>query len=261
MSENCSGDVQEEYPCPSSAHSNTSCAGGVRLSVPVNWKVATESSVDAGGPEVIVVSGRVPSGPSAASHSYLVGGSWTIGSPSTVRRSLTPRTANSCSPSLTANATYGDVHGSNSAPSTAHSNVAFGSSAVKVKTACSSVLGAGGPCWPGRMRPDGPDVISATGADTISHMRSAGVGSTLPAMSTARIWKRWVPGSSESVSGELHGSNGPLLTEHSNSTRCPGVALSVPKNSNVASVSPVRPLGPEVMPVPGGLVSSVIVHS
>ena len=36
------------------------------------------------------------------------------------------------------------------------------------------------------------------------------------------------------------------------SIRCAGVALSVPKNSNVASVSAVRPLGPATMPVPGG---------
>ena len=161
---------------------------------------------------------------------------------------------------MTANATYGDVQGANSAPSTAHSNVASGSSAVKVKTACSSVLGAGGPCWPGRMRPAGPEVIVAVGAETISHRRSAGVGSTLPAMSTARIRNRWVPGSSETVSGELQGSNGPLLIEHSNSTRCAGVALSEPKNSNVASVSAVRPLGPAVMPVPGGLTSSAEVQ-
>jgi hypothetical protein len=60
--------VHEEYDRPSSAHSNVSRCAGVRLSEPVNWNVATESSVDALGPAVTVVSGRVASGPSSVRH-------------------------------------------------------------------------------------------------------------------------------------------------------------------------------------------------
>jgi hypothetical protein len=92
-------------------------------------------------------------------------------------------------------------------------------------------------------------------------VRSAGVGSTLPATSVERIRNVCVPGSTESVSGVLHGSNGAASSEHSNSTMCAGVALSVPKNSKVASVAPVRPLGPAAMPVPGGLSSCVDVQT
>jgi hypothetical protein len=164
-------------------------------------------------------------------------------------------------PDSTSQAAYGELQGANSAPSSAHSNVPSGWSEVNVKIARSCVLGAGEPDWPGRMRPCGPDVIAASGAPTISQVRSAGVGSTLPAMSVERIRNVCAPGSSEIVSGVLHGSNGRPSTEHSNSIRWPGVALSVPKNSNVASVSPVRPLGPAAMPVPGGLSSCVDVHS
>ena len=70
--------------------------------------------------------GRVVSGPSSVRHWYVVGSSWTIGSPSVVVMALTPRTWNSWSPVSTANARYGDVQGTNSAPSTEHSYVASG---------------------------------------------------------------------------------------------------------------------------------------
>ena len=63
-----------------------------------------------------------------------------------------------------------------------------------------------------------------------------------------------------SVSGELHVSNGAPSSEHSNASRWAGVALSVAKNSNVASWSPVWPLGPERIPVPGPVVACVEVQ-
>ena len=69
------------------------------------------------------------------------------------------------------------------------------------------------------------------------------------------------PGSTESVSGELHGSNGAPSSEHSYSSMWAGVALSVPNHSNSASVSPVWAGGPARMPVPGASVSGVDVHS
>ena len=129
------------------------------------------------------------------------------------------------------------------------------------KIACSSVLGAGGPCWPGRIRPLGPDVISAIGAAAIVHVRSAGVWSTLPAMSIARMRSVCWPGSSVNSSGEAQASHARLSTWHSYSSIHGGVASSVPNHSNSAVVSPVKAGGLTVMPVPGAEVSGAIVHS
>ena len=90
-SENSSGDVQELYAEPSSAHSNES--GATRLSVPVNVNVATLSGSEAAGPVRIRVSGATMSGPSSTNHSNSAGGS------STPPSGFVARTSNVCSPS------------------------------------------------------------------------------------------------------------------------------------------------------------------
>jgi hypothetical protein len=106
----------------------------------------------------------------------------------------------------------------------------------------------------------GPPVIVVTGGATIVHVRVAGVPSVLPARSTERTLNVCSPGSRLSVCGESHGSNGRPSTEHSNASSRSGVALSEPKNSNVASASPVRSGGPERIPVPGVTASATAVH-
>jgi hypothetical protein len=68
-SENCSGDVHDEYAVPSRAHSNVRAAAGVRLSLPPNSNVATVSADDESGAEVILVSGGEVSVPSSTDHS------------------------------------------------------------------------------------------------------------------------------------------------------------------------------------------------
>ena len=65
-SDHWSGEVQELYAVPSSAHSNVRFSGAVRLSLPVNSKVATLSRRrPPAGSDVIVVFGPMMSGPSS----------------------------------------------------------------------------------------------------------------------------------------------------------------------------------------------------
>jgi hypothetical protein len=68
-SDHWSGEVHELYAVPSRAHSKVRFCGAVRLSLPVNSKVATLSGSTAGGVDVIVVLGPVVSGPSSTFHS------------------------------------------------------------------------------------------------------------------------------------------------------------------------------------------------
>ena len=66
-SDHWSGEVQELYAVPSSAHSKV--RSPARLSVPVNSNVATVRTSTAGGFDVISVFGGVVSGPSSTFHS------------------------------------------------------------------------------------------------------------------------------------------------------------------------------------------------
>ena len=65
-----------------------------------------------------------------------------------------------------------------------------------------------------------------------------------------------------SVCGEVHGSNGPPSSEHSNTSCAAGVTLSVPENVNRATLLPVLAAGPESIVVSGASVSggTSIVH-
>src|ERR687895_1592343 len=134
------------------------------------------------------------------------------------------RTWNSWLPSLSIVVAYGDVHGAKSAPSSEHSNVEPGWSALKSKLTASVVLVEAGPF-----------VIVVNGAATTVHARVDGEPSTLPTMSTLRTLSVWSPGSTENDSGELHGSYAAPSSEHWNVSSAAGVALSEPENSNVAS--------------------------
>ncbi len=89
------------------------------------------------------------------------------------------------------------------------------------------------------------------------HVREAGVGSTLPAMSSARTNKVCSPNARlDSVKGEVHLVNELVLSsEHEKSAEG-----SVEENVKVALVSVVVPFGPEVIDVSDGAVSTVQIH-
>jgi hypothetical protein len=101
----------------------------------------------------------------------------------------------------------------------------------------------------------GPELIVVFGALVSTVIdRLAGVASAWPAASTARTRNVWAPDVSvEVVNGEEQVVNAPVSTEHWN---VDGVSLDV--NANVGVESFVGPLGPELMVVSGGVVSTVI---
>jgi hypothetical protein len=244
------------YAVPSRAHSKVRSAAGVRLSEPVNSKVATLFGSTERGPSVTEVFGATWSGPSWTFHTYEAGCS------STTPSGLVARTRNSCSPFSTTQYAAGEVQRRKSAPSSEHSNVDPGWSAPKTKTAFSLVLGGCGGV-PSSTRPAGPELMLVTGAATTVQLRVAGVGSAFPARSIARTRSVCSPGSRPCTdSGDWHGSNGRLSTEHSKVSDSSGVAKwSLPVNTKSAGVSsPILAGGPERISVDGAAVSAVIVH-
>ena len=108
--------------------------------------------------------------------------------------------------------------------------------------------------WSGR---SGPESIVVFGAvvSTVK-LRLAGVGSGLPAASTARTSKVWAPSLSAEV---VWVSPGPeQAAKASASTRHSKLAPASPEEKpKVGVVSVVRPLGPESIVVFGGVVSTV----
>ena len=100
-----------------------------------------------------------------------------------------------------------------------------------------------------------------SGATTVQ-LCVAGVASTLPTRSTACTANVWAPTVTFSTCGEVHGSNGPPSSEHSNTSCEAGVTLSVPEKANVATLLPVLAAGPESIAVSGAVVSggTSIVH-
>ncbi len=139
----------------------------------------------------------------------------------------------------------------NSCPSSEHSNAVTGvpltSKPENVNVALVSVVSE-----------FGPESIDVSGAETsiTVQLRVAGVGSTLPASSTARTANVCAPASSTSTSsGTEQLSNGPPSTEHSKSSSSAAVWSSAPVNSNSEVKLPVCAPGPAVIVVSGPVVS------
>src|SRR5688572_9614291 len=193
------------------------------------------------------------------------------------------RTSNECSPLSTTQKAWtktpstvpeGTLQGTKSAPSSEHSKVTPGWSAVYVKTAFSVLLrGSAGSPVTGWIRPFGPVRIETTGAAAIVTALVAG-SPMLPARSTARMATVYAPGSRPLMSKppptcEEHGSHSALAmptavrnAAHSNSSRRTGVALSEPANWYGRTSSPtVAPAaGPAVIVTLGPRVSATGVH-
>ena len=105
--------------------------------------------------------------------------------------------------------------------------------------------------------PDGPLTIVVSGG-VVSTVQAyvAGVGSTLPAASTARTASVWLPWPSPVyVTGSVHATNGPPSRLHSYVT-----GLSFEEKSNVAVVEFVAAGGPLTIVVSGGVPSTVHVR-
>jgi hypothetical protein len=223
------GEEHVENVTPSRAHANVEPA-----SLDENVKVGVESAVAPVGPPVIAVSGGVVS-PGCTVHE------WVAGLGSTFPAVSVARTANVCAPATTVYCA-GDEQAANAAPSSEHANVASVSVAVNVKLALPLVVVAGG-----------PDAIAVSGA-TVStvNVRVAGVPSAFPAASVARTEKVCDPLPSDAaVTGEEQAAKSAPSSAHANVE-----LLSLEMNANVAVVSLVAPLGPDVIVVSGAVVSS-----
>ena len=245
------------YAVPSRAHSKVRSAAGVRLSEPVNWKVATLFGSTERGPLVTDVFGATWSGPSWTFHTYVAGCS------STTPSGLVAWTWNSCSPLSTTQAAAGDVQRRNSAPSKEHSNVEPCWSAPKTKTAFSLVLGGCGGV-PSSTRPAGPEVKVVTGAATTVQLLGRGRRVRV-AGQVDRPHAQGVLAGQQALHRlgrrarlERQAVHGALERER----QWAGVAKwSSPVNTKSAGVSsPILAGGPERISVEGAAVSAVIVH-
>src|SRR5918992_4909806 len=109
----------------------------------------------------------------------------------------------------------GEVHGSQpsfgAGRSSLHSNTAIGSSLENAKVALvRTVIGSG------REVISVSGGVTSTGGTSIVHVRTAGVGSTLPLRSTAATSNVCVPGRrSEYTSGVVQGANAPAAAPSS----------------------------------------------
>ena len=195
------------------------------------------------------MTGAVVSGGSSTTHSC------TAGVGSALPAASVARTRNRWSPSASPLTTRGDVHEAKAPPSSEHSNVEPASSDENVNVPPVAVVGLSGPL---------SIVVSGGVVSSTRQARSAGVGSALPAASTARTARVWSP-SATSVSsyGVVQAANGPPSSEHSKPSSAAPVMLSVPANANVAPVAAVSAGGPPVISVCGGVVSGppATVHS
>ena len=108
--------------------------GAGPLSAPLNEKLADARLLSTAGPESIAVSGGT-----ATVHT------WRSAAASTFPSGSVARTSNARSPSARFAYSTGDVQDAHGSPSSAHSNVASGSSAAKVSEASALVVGDAGP--------------------------------------------------------------------------------------------------------------------
>ena len=135
------------------------------------------------GLKAMTVSGAPRSNGGMMSHST------NSGVESTTPDGLIARTSNLCGPTARPSTVCGDVHGAKSAPSSEHSKSeriwpVIGSSPENSKTAMVPSVSS-----------SGSRSIEVSGAltSTYTHERVAGVGSTLPNSSMARIVAVWRP--------------------------------------------------------------------
>jgi hypothetical protein len=226
--ESVSGDVQLVHAPPSTRHSNVEPPWSAE-----NAKSGVASGVGPLGPLSIVVCGAVVSRVKERE----------AGVGSVFPAASVARTSKVCGPSARAFSVRGDVQLAQAPPSTRHSNVAPGSSAEKVK--------AGAPAL---VRPLGPLSIVVCGAAVSTvKLREAGVASTLPAVSVARMSNVWAPSASaESVRGDVQAVHAPPSTRHSNVE--PASVAVKPKLGDAVAVTP---LGPDVIVVSGAVASTV----
>ena len=102
--------------------------------------------------------------------------------------------------------------------------------------------------------PDGPAVMVVSGGLTTVQLWLAGMGSTLPVASVARTWNVCAPLARRVyVTGEVQLVKDPLSSLQAK------VAVSVAVKVKLAVVEPAVPVGPEVIVVSGGVLSTVTV--
>ena len=125
----------------------------------------------------------------------------------------------------------GELHGAIGAPFSEHSNVEPAWSDENSNVATVSLVVAAGAAS-----------IVVSGGPITNHVNEAGVGSGLSDRSTARIRDgvRSARRGPARRAASRTPPTAPSSSEHSNATSSAGVALSVPVNSNVASVSIVE---------------------
>lgn len=100
--------------------------------------------------------------------------------------------------------------------------------------------------------PDGPAVMDVSGGATIVQLWLAGVASTLPTVSVARTWNVCVPLARRVyVTGDVQLVKDPLSSLQAK------VAVSVAVKLKLAVVEPTVPVGPDVIVVSGGVLSTV----
>ena len=228
------GVLHEPQAPPSTRHANVE-----PVSVAVNENVGVLSVVVPVGPAVIVVSGGVVSpGPEVSTVNDRLAG---VGS--VLPAASVARTSNVCAPSASTAVVNGVLHEPQAPPSTRHSNVEPVSVAVNENVGVLSVVVAVGPAV----------IVVSGGVVSTVNDRLAGVGSVLPAASVARTSKVCAPSASTAVvNGVLHEPQAPPSTRHSNVE-----PVSVAVNENVGVLSVVVPVGPAVIVVSGGVVSTV----
>ena len=164
------------------------------------------------------------------------------GVPSTLPAASVARTRTVCSPSLSGSVVSGVAHGVNAAVSTLHAKVA-GSLALNVSSAATMFVNSSGPL----------SIVVSGGVVSTVKWLAAGVGSTLPAASTARTRKAWSPSrSAGTVRGDSHTAYAPLSSEHSK--RSPP---STEENSNTGAVTDDNAAGSRSRCVSGGVASTV----
>ena len=186
--------MQVAKAAPSSEHSKV--AG---VSFAENAKLAEALAERAGGAESIVVSGAVVSGGATIVQSRCAGVA------STFPAASMACTRKLCGPMASPVYVDGDEHAAKAAPSSEHWNVAGLSSAENPKVAAVASVVAPGPV---------SMVVSGTSVSTVQ-LHVAGDGSTFPAASFAWTLKVWAPSATPTVSGDGHGANGAVSSEHS----------------------------------------------
>ncbi len=207
------GDEHDAKLPASTAHWN------VDGSLALNWKVGVVLRVAVGGAAVMVVSGASGSG----------GTTWTVnvrvaGVGSTLRAASMARTWKVWLPSASVWVTYGEEHGAKAPSSTRHSYVTPAPPENSKAGVGSSVV------------PVGPEVIVVSGAIVSTvNVRAAGVGSTLPAASSARTSSVCRPSArAEATCGDEQAANVPPSRRHWKLA-----PVSLPWNVNAGEASPV----------------------